>query len=56
MNKILTEEIFAIEMENRWKNKRICFVPHKTYKEDYFSVRGDKGNFSSIPNNAHFLP
>ena len=56
MNKILSEGLFSIEMENRWKNKRICFIPHKTYKEDYFSVRGDRENFSSAPNNAQFLP
>ena len=56
MNKILEEGLFSIEMENRWKTKRICFIPHKTYKEDCFSVRGDNGDFASTPNNARFLP
>ncbi|MBO5277103.1 MAG: Rne/Rng family ribonuclease [Clostridia bacterium] len=55
MHKILEEGLFSIEMNNRWKEKRICFIPHKTYKEDYFSVRGEDGDFSA-PNNACFLP
>ena len=56
MNKILSEGMFSVEMENRWKGKRICFVPHKTYKEDLFFVHGDRVDFPSAPNNAQFLP
>lgn len=55
MNKILTEELFAIEMANRWKGKRICFIPHKTYKEDFFSVHGEKKDFKNAPATAQFL-
>jgi Ribonuclease G/E len=56
MNKILSEGLFSIEMANRWKGKRICFVPHKTYKEDFFSVHGEKKDLKNIPANAQFLP
>ena len=56
MNKILSEGMFSIEMENRWKGKRICFIPHKTFKEDYFSVRGNNGKLTSLPDNVQFLP
>ena len=56
LNKILSEGLFSIEMANRWKEKRICFIPHKTYKEDYFSVHGDKEGFASAPKIAQFLP
>ena len=56
MHKILEEGLFSIEMENRWKGKRICFIPHKTYKEDCFFVRGEKDVFSAAPENARFLP
>lgn len=55
MHKIFSEGIFSIEMENRWKDKQICFVPHKTYREDQFSVRGEE-KFPSLPSNAQFLP
>ncbi len=55
MQKILTEHIFAIELKTRWKDKRIYFVPHKTYKEDYFTVRGDNAKVLHLPNNAQIL-
>lgn len=55
MNKILSEGLFSIEMANRWKGKRICFVPHKTYKEEFFSVHGEKKDLKNIPTNAQFL-
>ena len=56
MNKILSEELFSIEMANRWKGKRICFIPHKTYKEDCFSVRGEGEDFNSAQTGAQYLP
>ncbi len=55
MQKILDEGIFAIERKNRWKDKRIYFVPHKTYKEDYFTVRGDNARVLHLPDNAQIL-
>ncbi len=55
MQKILNERIFAIEVKNRWKDKRIYLVPHKTYKEDYFTVRGDNARVLDLPNNAQIL-
>ena len=56
MNKIFAEGLFSIEMANRWKDKRICFIPHKTYREDYFSVRGEEGKLPPLPSNAQILP
>ncbi len=55
MQKILDEGIFAIERKNRWKDKRIYFVPHKTYKENYFTVRGDNARVLHLPDNAQIL-
>ncbi len=55
MKKILTERFFQIEVGTRWADKRIYFVPHKTYKEDYFTVRGDNATVLSLPNNAQIL-
>ncbi len=55
MKKILDERIFAIEVKNRWKDKRIYFVPHKTFKEDFFTVRGDNASVLHLPNNAQIL-
>ncbi len=55
MKKILDEKIFAIELRTRWANKRIYLIPHKTYKEDYFTVRGDNSRVLNLPNNAQIL-
>lgn len=55
MQKILQEGLFSKEAKSRWKNKRIYFIPHKTYKEDCFSVRGDNASILSLPDTAQIL-
>ena len=55
MQKILSNGLFSIEAKGRWKEKRIYFIPHKTYKEDYFSVRGERETILHLPNNAQIL-
>ncbi len=55
MKKILDERIFAIELKNRWRDYRIYFIPHKTYKEDYFTIRGDNSSVLNLPQNAQIL-
>ncbi len=55
MRKILHEEIFSKEVQTRWRDKRIYFIPHKTYKEEYFSVRGDNATVVKLPDKAQLL-
>ncbi len=55
MRKILDERFFAHEAKNRWKEKRVYFIPHKTYKEDCFSVRGDTAKVLHLPDKAQIL-
>ena len=55
MRKILDEGFFAVEAKNRWKDKRIYFVPHKTYREDYFTVRGERADIPSLPEKTQLL-
>ena len=55
MKKILSEGIFSIEAKNRWRKNRIYFIPHKTYKEECFSVRGENEKILVLPNNAQLL-
>jgi len=55
MRKILSEGLYREDVEGRWKNKRIYMVPHKTYSEQYFTVRGDNSGVLSLPNNAQIL-
>ena len=55
MRKILSEGMLSTEASGRWKDKRVYFIPHKTYKEDYFVVRGEKESVLNLPNNAQIL-
>jgi ribonuclease G len=55
MKKILQEGLFSIEAKNRWKDKRIYFIPHKTYKEECFTVRGEKAQVLQLPDKAQIL-
>ena len=55
MQKILTEKIFATELKTRWQDKRIYFVPHKTYKEDHYVVKGDNSSILTLSDKAQIL-
>ena len=55
MRRILTDGLMSIEANNRWKDKRVYFVPHKTYKEDAFSIHGEKTKILTLPDKAQIL-
>jgi hypothetical protein len=55
MHKILHEGMLSIEAQGRWRDKRVYFVPHKTFKEFYFTVRGDNATVVKLPDKAQIL-
>ena len=55
LEKIINEGIFAKEAKGRWKDKKVYFIPHKTYKEDYFFIRGEHGAVENLPENTQVL-
>ena len=55
MRLILSERMFGREMKERWKDKRIYMIPHKTFAEGQFSVRGDNSGVLHLPDNAQVL-
>jgi hypothetical protein len=55
MEKILNEGLLSIEAKNRWKEKRIYLIPHKTYREDSYTVRGTNETDLRLPENAQLL-
>ena len=55
MKKILQEGLMSVEAKGRWKDKKVYFIPHKTFKEDYFTVRGENSNEPQLPDFAHLL-
>ncbi len=55
MNNVLSERYFEEEIRGRWKNKRVYMIPHSTYHEEKFTIRGDNADVLSLPDNAQIL-
>ena len=55
MQKILQEGTFSIEVKNRWKDKRIYLIPHKTFAEEEFTLRGENTSVLDLPDKAKLL-
>ena len=55
MKKILREGLLSRECKGRWKDKRVYMIPHKTYKEDQYTVRGDNAKALNLPDKAQLL-
>lgn len=55
MRKILNEGLFTEELRTCWQDKRVYFIAHKTYKENYFNIRGDNATVLNLPNNAQIV-
>lgn len=55
MQKILSEGTFSIEVKNRWKDKRIYLIPHKTFTEEEFTLRGENASVLELPDKAKLL-
>ncbi len=43
------------DIEKYFTNKRIYLVPHKTYHQEYFKIKGDNEDVLSLPDNAIML-
>lgn len=55
MKTILSEGMFSKEVRGRWSENRIYLVPHRTYREEHFVVRGENSGVLQLPNNAQLL-
>ena len=55
MSYILQRGALSKDVQKIWKNKRIYIVPHKTYHQEYFSVRGDNSSVLELPDKAKIL-
>lgn len=55
MKTIISEKFFEAELLSVWKDKRIYFIPHKTYGDDEFFVKGEKNSVLNLPDNAVLL-
>ncbi len=55
MKRILRERLFQEELRGIWQHKRVYCIPHKSYRENHFTVRGDNAKVLTLPNNAQIL-
>lgn len=55
LQKILSERVFTQEVRGRWKNKRVYCIPHSTWGEEKFTVRGDNSKILTLPDDAQIL-
>ncbi len=55
MRRILDEKMFTVEANTRWKKKLVYMIPHKTYAETQYTVRGDNSGVLSVSDKAQLL-
>ena len=55
MERILSEHYFSEECNGRWKGKRVYLIPHSTWHEEKFTIRGDNATVLTLPDNAQIL-
>ena len=52
---ILSKGILKKDVEKIWKEKRIYIIPHKTYHQQFFLIKGDNGKVVEVPDTATLL-
>ncbi len=52
---ILASRRFSPMVKTEWRHKRIYMIPHKTFHEEYFTVRGDNNPVLTLPDTAKLL-
>ena len=52
---ILAKRPFSALVKGEWRDKRVYMIPHRTYHEDQFTVRGDNSNVLTLPDTAKLL-
>ena len=55
MEEILRNHYWTNELSGVWKGKRVYMVPHRTYHEEYFTLRGDNSKVLTLPDDAQIL-
>lgn len=52
---ILKTGALSRDVEKIWREKRIYLVPHKTYHQEFFIVKGDNSKILDLPDKAELL-
>ena len=49
---ILTTNALGRDKEKFWIDKNIYLIPHKTYHQEYFNIKGTNGEGLNLPEKA----
>ena len=52
---ILSARRFSHLVQGEWRGKRVYMIPHKTFHEEHFTVRGDNNPVLTLPDTAKLL-
>ena len=55
MSYILQRGALTKDVQKIWTDKRIYVIPHKTYHQEFFTVRGDNNAVLELPDKAVLL-
>lgn len=55
MESILKNGWYTPVVKGKWKDKRVYMVPHRTFHEEQFTVRGDNSGVLHLPDDAQIL-
>ena len=55
MEEILRSHLLTAELAGPWKGKRVYMIPHRTFHEEQFTLRGDNNPVLTLPNDARLL-
>lgn len=52
---ILAKRRFSALLKGEWASKRVYMIPHRTFHEEHFTVRGDNSGVLTLPDSAKLL-
>ena len=55
MQSILAAKMFSEDVRGAWKEKRVYLVPHSTWHEETYTIRGDNAPILTLPDDAQIL-
>ena len=55
MEAILKRRFFRDDLESRWQGKRVYMIPHESFHEEQYTIRGENGKILTLPPEAQLL-
>ena len=52
---ILSKNVLKKDLEKIYKNKRVYIIPHKTYHQHFFLIKGDNNKAMDVSDKAILL-